>query len=271
MDSDGTLSFGTVASPSIQVDGVTGTGIRILGKIENAAGRVLSFLANPLEATQDSSSIDVSRANFTSSGGLVFDTSGNNRALNSGSVSLGDIGTIVRPVSLLVDTRGTLSSGHLILNDGVNNSPSEILIDGTIDFSKVTVDLVDDVILESHIDGNNILLGTSSASGGSRNLQLSSDGGITVAGINLSGGALQANVDTNFNDVGATFRSNGVIDSGSLAVAGSSANDDIASFRANVTTTGQVNFLNLDQLRIQRHRDRRIYLCCIEHSWIGRF
>ncbi len=251
LDSMGTLSFGSIANPSVQVDGVMGTGIRILGKVDNTSGGVLRFLTNPAGVTQNSSAIDMSRASFISSGGLVFDTSGNNLALDSGSVSLGDIGTIVRPVSLIVDTRGTVSSGYLILNDGVTGSPTQILIDGTIDFSNIAVDLLDDVLLQSHIDGNKILLGTTSASGGSRNLQLGSDSDVTVDAINLSGGAFQANVDTNDNEVGASFRSNSEINAGSLAVGGSAANNDIASIGANITTTGQVSFSNLDQLRIQ--------------------
>ncbi|MDX1930376.1 MAG: hypothetical protein SFV81_27875, partial [Pirellulaceae bacterium] len=251
LDSAGTLRFGTVANPAIQVDGVSGTGIRIVGRVENAAGRVLSMATNPAAAAQNTAAIDVSRTTFTGSGGLSFNTSGGNLAVNSGSISLGDIGTIVRPVSLVVDSRGTISSGHLILNDDVAGSATEIRVDGNIDFSNVAVDLLDDVTLESHQDGNSVLLGATSAVGGARNLRLTSDSGITVSSINLSGGALEANVDVNNNEAGTIFRSNGVITAGSLAVSGSAANNDIASIGANVATTGTVSFSNLDQLRIQ--------------------
>ena len=139
----------------------------------------------------------------------------------------------------------------MILNDAVSGSPSEIFIDGTIDFSNVTVDLLDDVTLESHLDGNRIQLGTTSATGGARNLRLGSDGGITVAGVNLSGGTLQANVDANDNEIGATFRSNSAINVGTLSIGGSAAKDDIASIGGDVTTSGQVSFANFNQLRIE--------------------
>ncbi len=251
LDSAGTLRFSSVANPSIRVDGVTGTGIRILGRVDNAAGGTTSLLTNPAGAIQNSSAIDMSRANFIGSGGLVFDTSGGNRATNSGSISLGDIGITVRPVSLVVDTRGTVSSGHLLLNDGVAGSPTEIRVDGNIDFSNVAVDLLDDVSLESLSDGSSILLGTTNASGGARNLQLSSNSGMTVAGINLLGGAFQANVDANNNEVGATFRSTGTIATGSFAVNGSATNDDLAIIETSLTTTGPASFSNFDQLRIQ--------------------
>ncbi|MEQ1825484.1 MAG: hypothetical protein ABL921_06040 [Pirellula sp.] len=250
LDSSGTLSFGGAVNPSIGVDGVAGTGISLSGKINNPSGGILSLSTNPGGANQDTTSIDVSRANFINTGGLVFDTSGGNHAVRSGNVSLGDIGVTVRPVSLVVDTRGTVTSGHLLLNDGISGSPTEIFIDGNIDFSNAMVDLLDDVALESHLDGNNIRLGTTNATGGARNLRLGSDSGITVAGLHLSGGTLQANVDANGNEIGATFRSNNAINVGSFTVGGSAANDDIASIGGNVTTSGQVTIANLDQLRI---------------------
>ncbi len=251
LDAAGTLRFGTVANPSIQVDGVSGTGIRIVGRVDNAAGKVLSLSTNPAGASQNSSAIDVSKATFIGSGSLIFDTSSSNQSLTSGSITLGDIGTIVRPVSLVINTLGAVSSGHLILNDTVVGSATEIRIDGTIDFSNFTVDLLDDVLLESHLDGNSFLLGTTNAVGGARNLQLASDSGMTVAAINLAGGAFQANVDVNNNEVGSIFRSTGTIAAGSFAAAGSAANNDIASIGGGVTTTGSVSFSNFDQLRIQ--------------------
>ena len=251
LDSAGTLRFGGVTAPSIQVDGVSGTGIQIVGRVDNSAGGTLSMLTSLPGAIQNTTAIDLTQASFIGTGGLIFDTSGGSSALHSGSISLGDIGLIVRPVSLVVDTRGTMSSGHLILYDGVVGSPVEIRIDGTIDLSSASVDLLDDASLESHNDGNSISLGLTTASGGARNLQLASDSGITVSSINLSGGNLQANVDVNNNEIGATFRSNGTISSNGFAITGSAANDDIASVGAAVTTTGAVSFSNLDQLRIQ--------------------
>jgi hypothetical protein len=251
LDSAGTLRFGGVTAPSIQVDGVSGTGIQLVGRVDNAAGGTLSMLTNPSGAIHNTSAIDITQTSFIGSGGLIFDTSGGGSALHSGTISLGDIGLILRPVSLVVDTRGSVSSGHLILNDGVVASPVEIRIDGNIDFSSATVDLFDDASLESHNDGNTISLGATTASGGARNLQLASDSGITVSSINLSGGNLHANVDVNNNEIGATFRSTGAISSNGLAIAGSAANDDIASIGAVITTIGAVSFSNLDQLRIQ--------------------
>jgi hypothetical protein len=251
LDAAGTLKFGAVSNPTIQVDGVAGVGIRITGKIDNVAGKIVSMSTNPSAVLQNTSAIDVSKATFLGSGGLSFDTSGGNRSLNSGSVSLGDIGSIVRPVSLVIDTRGTVSSGHLILDDGVAGSDTEIRVDGTIDFSISTVELQDDVLLESLQDGNSVLLGATTASGGARNLRLASDSGITVDSIDLSGGAFQANIDANNNEAGVTFRSNGTIAAGSLTVSGSAANNDMASIGGDATTTGAVSFSNFDQLRIQ--------------------
>lgn len=248
LDTAGTISFLGSTSPAIAVDGTSGTGITLSGNVNNAAGTTLNLRTNPAAANQVTSSIDISRANFIGTGGLVLDTSGGNNATTAGNISMGDLGVTVRPVSLIVDTRGTVSSGHLILNDNVGASTTEIHIDGTIDLSGATLELADNVLIQAHGDGNNVTIGNTIVTGGARNLTLLSDSNIFVSAITLAGGNLNATIDANANDIPALFQSTGAINVGELTVTGNAVRDDLAVFGGSITTASAANILNFNQV-----------------------
>lgn len=248
LDSSGTIHFLGSVSPSVAVDGLSGTGISIFGNVNNAAGTVLSFLTNPANANQTTSAIDVSRATFVGTGGLVFDTSGGNHATTAGSVSLGDLGVTIRPISLTVDTRGTSSTGLLILNDNVGASTTELHVDGSINLTNTALQLADNVLIQSHGDGNNITLGSTNVTGGARNLTLISDNNITIGSVSLSGGTLSATIDANANNTPSLFQALSTINVGTLSVTGNAVQDDLATFAGSITTTAAVNIVNFNQV-----------------------
>ncbi len=83
-----------------------------------------------------------------------------------------------------------------------------------------------------------------------RNLQLTSDGNITVGEVNLQGGTLTAQVDAN-NDGVASFTSTGAVTAGIIQIDGSAAKNDSAFAQGNLTSTvGAItlNNFNLAQL-----------------------
>ncbi len=245
LDASGTLLFGTQLNPILAVDGTTGTGIAIFGNVDNPTGGILRLSTNPNGTTQNTTAIDLSLATFVGSGGIVLDTSGNGHAVQAGDVLLGDVGVsaAARPTSLAIDARGQ-TKGRLILNDNVVGSTTEIHVLGPIDLSNASVILADDVLIQSHADGLGVSLGDTTVIGGAHDLQLISDGNITVSAVDLLTGNLIANFDTNNNDIGATFRSTGALNVGSMILAGSSLRDDIAIIGGGINTNSSLDLFS---------------------------
>jgi hypothetical protein len=210
----GAIHLANVANPSFTVDGTSGTGITLIGRILNSFSGTLSLFTKPVSIGQDSSAIDLTKADFQTTGGLVFDTSDGNKAKVAGNVLLGDLGVSVQPSSLLVDTRGTTTSGRLVLNDGVAGI-TEMRIAGHLDLTKTTTQLSDDVLLDVNADGSTLDLGNVTSSS-ARNLTLTSKSHVSVGQMDLTGGGLSVTVDSNGNETGSTFKSSGTISAGSV-------------------------------------------------------
>ncbi|MEI7462497.1 MAG: hypothetical protein WCK15_24120, partial [Pirellula sp.] len=197
----------------------------------------------PVSIGQDSSAIDLTKADFQTTGGLVFDTSDGNKSKVAGNVLLGDLGVSVQPSSLLVDTRGTTTSGSLVLNDGVAGI-TEMRIAGHLDLTKTTTQLSDDVLLDVNADGSTLDLGNVTSSS-ARNLTLTSKSHVSVDQMDLTGGGLSVTVDSNGNETGATFKSSGTISAGSVSISGTGANDNGTIGSSLTTTVGSIDFSNL--------------------------
>ncbi len=129
---DGTISF-VGSTPKIEVVGSNGgsasqVGIRVEGEVSIPAG-TLTLDTNPSNQVIGSQAIDASQAQFDGPGGLVLDTSGSNASTVAGNIYLNDVGSTTPVSSVTTDSRGTTSSGDLIL------SGSRIATDGgNIDF-----------------------------------------------------------------------------------------------------------------------------------------
>jgi hypothetical protein len=246
---DGAINLANVANPSFTVDGASGTGITLIGRILSFFGGTLSLFTKPVSIGQDSSAIDLTKADFQTKGGLVFDTSDGNQSKVAGNVLLGDLGVSVQPSSLLVDTRGTTSSGSLVLNDGVAGI-TELHVAGNLDLTKTTTQLSDDVLLDVNADGSTLGLGNVT-SNSARNLKLTSRSNVSVGQVDLTGGTLAVAVDLNGNETGATFQSNGTISAGSVSISGTGANDNVAIGNNLTTTVGSIDFSNLDTVTLK--------------------
>jgi hypothetical protein len=246
---DGAINLANVANPSFTVDGASGTGVTLIGRILSFFGGTLSLFTKPVSIGQDSSAIDLTKADFQTKGGLVFDTSDGNQSKVAGNVLLGDLGVSVQPSSLLVDTRGTTSSGSLVLNDGVAGI-TELHVAGNLDLTKTTTQLSDDVLLDVNADGSTLGLGNVT-SNSARNLKLTSRSNVSVGQVDLTGGTLAVAVDLNGNETGATFQSNGTISAGSVSISGTGANDNVAIGNNLTTTVGSIDFSNLDTVTLK--------------------
>ena len=204
----GAINLANVANPSFTVDsfavdGTSGTGITLIGRILNFFSGTLSLFTKPVSIGQDSSAIDLTKADFQTTGGLVFDTSDGNKSKVAGNVLLGDLGVSVQPSSLWVDTQGTTASGSLILNDGVPGI-TELHVAGDIDLTKTTSQLSDDVLLDVNADGSTLSLGNLTSSS-ARNLTLTSKSNISVGQVDLTSLSLVSGykLTTGDTDVGS--------------------------------------------------------------------
>ena len=84
------------------------------------------------------------------------------------------------------------------------------------------------------------------------NLTLNSEASIAVAAIDLSGGTLTAAIDSDNDNVGATFQSTGALSAGSISITGSTAgNDDVTIGSTMTSTTGAIQFSKIDDLSLQ--------------------
>jgi len=249
----GDLDFGGTANPTLAVDGTSGTGISLIGTILKAFSGVLSFLTNPGGVAQSSSSIDVSKADFKTTQGLTFDTSGGNNSTTAGNVLIGDVGISAaeRPTAFNVDTRGTTATGDLVLDDGAGTA-TELHVNGDLTLTKTKVKLTDDGVIRTYGTGNMTLGEVATSTATARNLTLDSQANIAVGSIALLGGSLTATIDSNNNDAGATFQSTGALSAGSISIAGSTTvNDHVTIGSTATSTTGAIQFSNIDDLAFQ--------------------
>ena len=249
----GDLDFGGTSNPTLAVDGTSGTGISLIGTILKAFSGALSFLTNPGGATQSSSSIDVTKADFKTTQGLTFDTSGGNRSTTAGNVLIGDLGMAAaeRPTAFNVDTRGTTTTGNLVLDDGAGPS-TELHVNGDLNLSKTKVKLTDNGVIRTYGTGNMTLGEVATSTATARNLTLDSQANIVVSSIALLGGSLTATIDSNNNDAGATFQSTGALSGGTISIAGSTTVNDHVTIGSTATaTTGAIQFSNIDDLAFQ--------------------
>ena len=249
----GDLDFGGTSNPTLAVDGTSGTGISLIGTILKAFSGALSFLTNPGGATQSSSSIDVTKADFKTTQGLTFDTSGGNRSTTAGNVLIGDLGMAAaeRPTAFNVDTRGTTTTGNLVLDDGAGPS-TELHVNGDLNLSKTKVKLTDNGVIRTYGTGNMTLGEVATSTATARNLTLDSQANIVVSSIALLGGSLTATIDSNNNDAGATFQSTGALSGGTISIAGSTTvNDHVTIGSTATSTTGAIQFWNIDDLAFQ--------------------
>ncbi|MEI7460018.1 MAG: hypothetical protein WCK15_11470, partial [Pirellula sp.] len=246
----GVIGFSDVTNPSLAVDGTSGTGITLIGKLNNAAGGVMSLLTNPDGASQDSSAINLTRTVLTSTGGLLLDTSGATNSQLAGDVLVGDIGvnTSSRPTSFSVDTRGT-TQGSLVLDNSATGA-AELHVNGPLDLSNTITKLADDALIRTYGNTNSLSLGSTLTSGGAHDLQLSSDGDISVGQINLTGGNLTVTIDNNNDLPVASFQSSGTISAGSVSISGNGANDNVTIGNTLTTTVGSIGFSNLDTVTL---------------------
>ncbi len=257
-DAPGTIFFTGSSTIAVAVDGSSGgnasqVGIQLKGQVNNPFVATLTVQTNPASATGlNSLAIDLRQADFVTTANLLFDTSGANQSATAGHVLLGDLGTVLRPTSLIVDTRGTNSSGSIMLDDSDGSATeTELHIDGSIDLSRATTELADATLMRTYGGGNILLLGSTVTSGGSRNLTLRSDSDITVSQINLSGGNLLAEVDRDGDDSGASFQSTGSLSIGTLTLYGSGvALDDILFIEGGANASSAIEFANWQDLNL---------------------
>ena len=249
----GDLDFGGTANPTLAVDGTSGTGISLIGTILKAFSGALSFLTNPGGVTQSSSSIDVTKADFKTTQGLTFDTSGGNNSTTAGNVLIGDVGISAaeRPTAFNVDTRGTTTTGDLLLDDGAGTA-TELHVNGDLILTTTKVKLTDDGVIRTYGTGNMTLGEVATSTATARNLTLDSQANIAVGSIALLGGSLTAIIDSNNNDAGATFQSTGALSAGSISIAGSTTvNDHVTIGSTATSTTGAILFSKIDDLALQ--------------------
>ena len=75
---------------------------------------------------------------------------------------------------------------------------------------------------------------------------------IILGSVNLSGGTFAATIDSNNNNSNATFQSTGALSAGSISIAGSTTvNDDVTLSSTVTSTTGAIQFSNIDDLAFQ--------------------
>ncbi len=170
-------------------------------------------------------------------------------ATTGGTVSLGNIvNTLLGLRNLTVDTRGSATIGQLVLNNGIAGSTS-IVVSGNLNFINARTRLTDDVVLTTLEETSTLSLGSVSTDA-ARSLQLSSQSNISLSGvINLQGGGLTAQVDSNNNSVSSLI-SSADITAGTIQLNGSAAKNDTLSVEGLITTVGSVTLNNFNSAQL---------------------
>ncbi len=178
---------------------------------------------------------------------LTIDARG---VLGGGTVRLASVTNTVQGIrNLTVDTRGSSTTGLLILDNGLPTSTS-IVVSGNLNFANANTQLADNVVLTTQANTSTLTLGSVATDGSARSLQLTSDANINTGSINLTGGAFTARVDANNDGVNALTMT-GAVAAGTLQFNGSAANNDTLAAQSNLTSTvGAINFNNFNQVQL---------------------
>ena len=126
----------------------------------------------------------------------------------------------------------------------------------------LTLDATRDIIFQSGLAGNSNLQvsliagrdvnSTAVTIGQLASLSIDAARNISVGTTNLLGGTFAATIDSDNNDLNATFQSTGALSAGSISITGSAAGDDDVTLDSTVTaTTGGIQFSKVDDLSFQ--------------------
>ncbi|AMV33474.1 hypothetical protein VN12_15210 [Pirellula sp. SH-Sr6A] len=259
----GTLSVTGTGARVLSVDGFNGgsasaVGIEILGTVELAAANPLSLQTNPGGvAGLSSRAIDLRNTSFTGSGSLSLVTGSTvvgNSSNVAGNVFLADVDLSTAGSSLSIDTRGT-TIGRTRLEHPTGSAVT-VTVHGDLDFRNTLTELVDSATLRVLGDTNELKLGDAVASG-SQNLNLLSEGSISVGSIDLNTGSLSIQLDTD-NDSISALTATGALDAGSITFTGSALGNDTVWLGGDVTTgSGAIQFVDLSSVQLASNTDLR--------------
>ena len=126
----------------------------------------------------------------------------------------------------------------------------------------LTLNATRDIVFQSGLTGNANLqvfliagrdvTSTAATIGQLGALFIDANRNISVGTINLSGGILTASFDLDNNDNNATFQSTGALTAGVISITGSTTiNDDVTLGSTATTTTGSIQFSQIDDLSFQ--------------------
>ncbi|MDX1926266.1 MAG: hypothetical protein SFV81_07105, partial [Pirellulaceae bacterium] len=151
---------------------------------------------------------------------------------NTPSPGSGDI-RIVDPLNLAPATNRTLT---------LNATRDIVFLSGLTGNANLQVNL----IAGRDVDSTAVSIGQLSS------LAIDAARNISLGNVNLAGGTLTATVDSDNNNVGATFQSTGALAAGSISLTGSAtANDNVTLGSTATTTTGAIQFSQFNNLTFQ--------------------
>ncbi|MEI7462287.1 MAG: hypothetical protein WCK15_23065, partial [Pirellula sp.] len=250
------ITLGNVTSSNARNLTLTSNSTISTGKIDLTGGT----LAATIDSNGDEIGATFLSGGSISAGSVSISGNGANDSVTFGSTLTTTVGSVVFSNLDTVKLNGSLSSKTTVSTSGtvkdlLLSGGADIVSVGSIDLTSVTNGLTltgasgTSSSIQATGVASSITLGKVTSSN-ARNLTLTSNSSISTSQMNLAGGALVATIDSNGDESGATFQTNGTISVGSVSISGNGANDNAIIVSSLTTTVGSIAFSNLDTVTL---------------------